>query len=506
MLNIQELNDIDFKAQWLSGINMHLAVNYYVLFAQYKSSTIIVLSKEHFVDSFEYLSKYNHDYKIVQTDKSSFDLLYNKFLELKAENLMSNNNDESMMTDLDNEEMELKDFLQTNQDLLDSENAAPVIKLVNSIFYQAIKKKASDIHLEIHENSGEIRFRIDGALIKYIAIDKKIMYFVISRIKVISHLDISEKRIPQDGRTAVSIADKKLDIRISILPTYYGERVVMRILMQSDHIPTLENLGFTESLTKCFYPLLQHSHGMILVTGPTGSGKSTTLHSFLQTLATPDKNIITVEDPVEYNAENINQVQANEKVNLTFANALRSILRQDPDIVMIGEIRDKETASIAIQASLTGHLVLSTLHTNTATGVVTRLIDMNIEEFLISSSLLGVLSQRLVRKLCTNCKIIDNSTSTYKERFNIDTSNKIFKASSCDECANSGYNGRIAIGELFILDDEVKNFLKNNNDEHKIRDYMVNNKNMITIQKRLVELVENGTTSFTEALRIGLSD
>jgi general secretion pathway protein E len=399
--------------------------------------------------------------------------------------------------------MELKEFLQTNQDLLNSEDAAPVIKLVNSIFYQAIKKDASDIHIEMHEKKGEIRFRIDGALNKYMDLDPKITQLAISRIKVISSLDISEKRVPQDGRTQVAIASKKLDIRVSILPTYYGERVVMRILMESSDIPTMEELGFKKDLTKKIYPLLEHSHGLILVTGPTGSGKSTTLHSFLQQVTSPNLNIITVEDPVEYNAENINQVQTNTKVDLTFASALRSILRQDPDVVMIGEMRDKETAHIGVQAALTGHLVFSTLHTNTSTGAITRLVDMGVEEFLISSSLLGVLSQRLVRKLCVHCKVLDEQADIYKTKLQINQNAQTYKAVGCNQCHFTGYSGRVAIGELFVVDEEVKKFIKKDQEESELRNFM-RKKGMITIQDRLSDLIADGTTSFTEALRIGI--
>ncbi len=239
---------------------------------------------------------------------------------------------------------------------------------MNSLFFQALQKGASDIHIESAERKGEVRLRIDGALKKHLDLDKSIVTLVINRIKVISNLDISEKRVPQDGRTQLAISGKTIDVRVSILPTYHGERIVMRILSQTEHIPTLESLGFAEEITKDLYKLLNHAHGMILVTGPTGSGKSTTLHACLQHISTPDKNIITVEDPVEYNADNISQIQVNTKVGLTFAAGLRSILRQDPDIIMVGEIRDNETAEIALRSALTGHLLLSTLHTNDATS------------------------------------------------------------------------------------------------------------------------------------------
>ena len=266
----------------------------------------------------------------------------------------------------------------------------------------------------MHEFKAEVRYRVDGVLTKHIELDKNIMSLVISRIKVISNLDISEKRIPQDGRTQIKIAGKTLDIRVSILPTFYGERVVMRILMQSEDILSVQELGFPSYITEELEKVLQNSYGMVLVTGPTGSGKSTTLHSLLHQVVSEEKNIITVEDPVEYKSNEFSQIQVNTKVGLTFASGLRSILRQDPDIIMVGEIRDSETASIAVQSALTGHLLFSTLHTNRAPAAITRLIDMGVEKFLISSSLLAVLAQRLVRKLCDECKCEDESLGSHK--------------------------------------------------------------------------------------------
>jgi general secretion pathway protein E len=328
---------------------------------------------------------------------------------------------------------------------------------------------------------------------------------VISRIKVISNLDISEKRVPQDGRTQVTIAGKTLDIRVSVLPTYYGERVVMRMLMQSEHIPTLQSLGFSEELTKDLNRLLTHPHGMILVTGPTGSGKSTTLHACLQHIATPDKNIITVEDPVEYNAENVNQIQVNAKVGLTFAAGLRSILRQDPDIIMVGEIRDSETADIALRSALTGHLMLSTLHTNDATSALSRLMDMGIEEFLISSTLLGVLAQRLTRVLCSHCKEPTQLAPAVVEELKLPQNATFYKAKGCKECDYTGYKGRRAVGELFIMNDEIKTMMKDGLNDHQIR-INVKKAGMVTIADKLKEMLIAGDTSYEEAVRIGIME
>ncbi len=402
-------------------------------------------------------------------------------------------------------ESDLLEFIRNSQDLLSSEASAPIIKLVNSLFFQAIQKGASDIHIESGERKGDVRLRIDGALKKHLDLDKTVIGLVINRVKVISNLDISEKRVPQDGRTQISISGKTLDVRVSILPTYHGERVVMRILAQSEHIPTLESLGFSEDITKSLYKLLTHSHGMILVTGPTGSGKSTTLHACLQHIASPDKNIITVEDPVEYNADNISQIQVNDKVGLTFAAGLRSILRQDPDIIMVGEIRDSETADIALRSALTGHLLLSTLHTNDATSSLSRLMDMGIENFLISSTLLGVLAQRLARKLCVHCKAETTLSPVVTEEAGLPSSHTYYTAVGCKECDFTGYKGRQAIGELFIVDDDVKLMMKDGYNDHQIREAM-KQKGMATISDKLRQMLIAGQTSYEEAIRVGLMD
>jgi general secretion pathway protein E len=279
----------------------------------------------------------------------------------------------------------------------------------------------------------------------------------------------------------------------------------MRILAQSEHIPTLESLGFQENVTKNLYKLLNHAHGMILVTGPTGSGKSTTLHACLQHISTPDKNIITIEDPVEYNADNISQIQVNTKVGLTFASGLRSILRQDPDIIMVGEIRDSETADIALRSALTGHLVLSTLHTNDSTSSLSRLMDMGIENFLISSTLMGVLAQRLARKLCTHCKEEIKLSPAIAQEINISENQVYFTAAGCKHCDFTGYKGRQAIGELFIIDDNVKMMMKDGFNDHQVREAMKKS-GMITIADKLKDMMLSGETSYEEAIRVGLMD
>ncbi len=503
--NISHFSNLDLYPETIEGVDADLCVKNSLLVTKIEGKPYIVLHPDHLSDGFNLLSKLDLDLPLAFVDQESYDRLYHRYLEMKTDKELSSTINEESETELLDEDISLTEFLKNSRDILTSEESAPIIKFVNSLFYQAMKRGASDIHIESHEKRGVVRFRIDGVLVKHVDLDKNIIALVVSRIKVISNLDISEKRVPQDGRTQVKIAGKELDIRVSVLPTYYGERVVMRILMESSDIPTLEKLGFTKRLQSEFEKLLEHSHGMILVTGPTGSGKSTTLHTFLQTVATPDKNIITVEDPVEYKADNINQIQVNVKTGLTFASGLRSILRQDPDIVMVGEIRDKETAEIAIQAALTGHLMLSTLHTNNTAAAITRLVDMGVDDFLISSSLLGVLAQRLVRKLCPECKKPAKLPADIVEEFGIAADHQVYEAVGCAKCNFTGFSGRQAVGELLIMDDEVKMMLKNKMTDFEIREAM-RGKGMKLIGEQLMELLLAGETSLKEVIRVGLKD
>ena len=497
------LNEVNLEPLWEEEINHKIAIKNSLLFSIVDEKKTAIVEEETLGDALNYYSKLSLDYDIAIVDKESFIRLQNKFLELQTS---SDFEDLNTSTDeLIEVEEDLLEFIRNSQDLLANEESAPIIKLVNSLFFQALQKESSDIHIESNEKKGEVRLRIDGALKKHLDLEKSITSLVINRIKVISNLDISEKRVPQDGRTQLAISGKTIDVRVSILPTYHGERVVMRILSQTEHIPTLETLGFREEITKDLYRLLNHAHGMILVTGPTGSGKSTTLHACLQHIATPDKNIITVEDPVEYNADNISQIQVNTKVGLTFASGLRSILRQDPDIIMVGEIRDSETADIALRSALTGHLLLSTLHTNDATSSLSRLMDMGIENFLISSTLLGVLAQRLTRKLCQNCKEETTFSPSIMDELELPKDGNYFEAVGCSSCDFTGYKGRQAIGELFIIDDNVKEMMKDGFNDYQVREAM-KKKGMLTISDRLKNLLIKGETSYQEAVRVGIMD
>ena len=477
-----------------------LALKNYLLFSNYQGEVAAFASERYLAQASNFYNKLTQKPPLYLLDEESYDRLYNRFLELRTDKTMESMQEESTTEE---EDLSLTDFLRTSNDILTSEESAPIIKFVNALFYQAIKKRASDIHIEVQENKGEVRFRIDGMLIKNADLDKKVVNLIISRIKVISNLDISEKRIPQDGRTQIKISGEILDVRVSVLPTFYGERVVMRLLMQSSQIPEIDALGFDANLIEDVKKLLRSSHGIILVTGPTGSGKTTSLHSFLREVEAPHKNLITVEDPVEYKSDKIAQIQVNEKVGLTFATALRSILRQDPDVIMIGEIRDEETADIAVRAALTGHLVFSTLHTNSAAATISRLSDMGVEPFLISSSLLGILAQRLVRCLCNSCKEEDRLAENFATDYSLPQGSVIYRAVGCKACNYSGYAGRKSIGELLVMDDALRDLLKETSDEHSIA-HLLQRRGFTTLSQQLRQLLLDGETSLDEAIRIGL--
>lgn len=333
---------------------------------------------------------------------------------------------------------------------------APIVKLVNVLLTRAVEDRASDIHIEAFENKVKVRYRVDGVLLEVESLPKRLQQAVTSRIKIMSKMNIAERRLPQDGRIKLRVAGKEVDLRVSTLPTLHGESLVMRILDRETSLVTLDQLGFDPQILPQFTKLIVMSYGMILVTGPTGSGKTTTLYGALSLINSPDKKIITVEDPVEYEIEGINQIQVKPKIGLTFAMGLRHIVRQDPDVIMIGEIRDRESAEIAIHSALTGHLVFSTLHTNDAPGAVTRLLDMGIEPFLVSSSLLGVLAQRLVRVICPHCKrsVVPDEEVMAKVGLNR-TNFMAYEGAGCDACKHTGYSGRTGIFELMILDDEI---------------------------------------------------
>ncbi len=396
----------------------------------------------------------------------------------------------------------LADQIQETEDLLEQEDDAPIIRLINAILGEAIAENASDIHIETFEKRLVIRFRVDGILREVVQPKRELAALLVSRIKVMAKLDIAEKRIPQDGRISLRVGGREVDIRVSTLPSANGERVVLRLLDKQAGRLTLRHLGMNEQDRDQLEQAVKKPHGIILVTGPTGSGKTTTLYAALTTLNDRTRNILTVEDPIEYHLEGIGQTQVNTKVDMTFARGLRAILRQDPDVVMVGEIRDQETADMAVQASLTGHLVLSTLHTNSAIGAVTRLVDMGVEPFLISSSLLGVLAQRLVRVLCNDCKRAYIADGAECELLGVSPAEAptLYHAEGCEQCRGLGYRGRTGIYELVLFDDTLRTMVHTRASE---QDMLRHARELDpSIREDGLRKVREGVTTIEEVLRV----
>jgi general secretion pathway protein E len=392
------------------------------------------------------------------------------------------------------------------EDLLNIGSKAPVIKLVNKIFFQAVHSRASDIHIEPYENEARIRFRVDGVLHDIFTLPKQQIAALVSRLKIMANLNIAERRLPQDGQSRIKIGENLVDIRVSVIPTSGGERVVLRLLDKGSGDLGLDEIGFSQEVLNSFRNLIRLAHGIILLTGPTGSGKTTTLYAAMSELNCQERNILTVEDPIEYQLPGVGQMQIKPKINLTFANCLRHILRQDPDVIMIGEIRDVETAEIAIQASLTGHLVLSTLHTNDSASAVTRLIDMGIEPYLISSSVVAVMAQRLLRVICPECKrpytpdeqVLslwgDNKVVTPIE-------GQLYKGPGCDNCLDTGYLGRTGIFELLVIDDESKELITKRQGSHIIKNTAIE-KGMSPLREDGLRKALAGETTLEEVCRV----
>lgn len=408
-----------------------------------------------------------------------------------------------LMDEMDGDFGDLSDAL--DNDSLDLSNEAPIIKMVNVILSQAVAERASDIHIEPYEKALIVRYRVDGILHKVLSPPKSYHAGISTRIKIMSNLNIAENRLPQDGRIKLKLAGKDVDIRVSIIPCQYGERIVMRVLNKTDQKYSLETMGLYSDMLKTLRELIYRPHGIILVTGPTGSGKSTTLYSALSELNTEERNIITCEDPVEYQIDGISQMQMQEKIGLTFASGLRAILRQDPDVVMVGEIRDQETARIAIQASLTGHLVFSTLHTNDAASAVTRLVDMGIEPYLITSTVLGFMAQRLVRTICPDCKTPYKPTAKEVESLGLkpkDLKNgQLHKGVGCSSCMQTGYKGRTGIYELLVMDHAVKREVLQGSDSNKILE-VAKASGLSVLREYGIKKVIDGITTPDEVLRV----
>ncbi|MDR3492532.1 MAG: type II secretion system ATPase GspE [Gammaproteobacteria bacterium] len=428
------------------------------------------------------------------------------FTKLLVKTYETDSNTAMLMAEDMGEEFDLFHLMQElpkPEDLLESQDDAPIIRLLNALLSEAIKEGASDVHIETFENRVMVRFRVDGILREILEPQRVLAPLIVSRIKVMAKLDIAEKRLPQDGRITLRVGGHVVDVRVSTMPTSHGERVVLRLLDKQSARLDLAELGMAADTLSLLQKIIATPHGIMLVTGPTGSGKTTTLYAALSTLNNQTRNILTVEDPIEYDLQGIGQTQVNHKVNMSFAKGLRAILRQDPDVVMVGEIRDVDTAQIAIQASLTGHLVLSTLHTNTAIGAITRLDDMGVEPFLLASSLIGVLAQRLVRLLCKECKQASPATPAENEILHT-TNATIFRPVGCTHCKNSGYSGRTCINELIAIDEKLRTMIHSKASEHDMKNYARTSFRSIR-QDGFIRVLK-GDTSLEEVLRVAAED
>jgi general secretion pathway protein E len=416
---------------------------------------------------------------------------------------------EEVAEELDSQNLDqLVDEARSSDDLLDVVNRPPVIRLVNDILFRALQMRASDIHIHPYETKIQVRYRIDGILYDTLTLNRNVLSLVISRIKVMAGMDIAERRMPQDGRTSVRIGQREIDLRVSSVPTSYGERAVLRILDKSTGILTLEELGLWTEDKEAFDRMINRSHGVIFVTGPTGSGKSTTLYACLNRINAVEKNVMTVEDPIEYQLEGISQMQVASKKGMTFVNSLRHILRQDPDVIMVGEVRDEETAAMAIQSSLTGHLVFSTLHTNDAAGAISRLLDFGVEPYLVSSSLVCVLAQRLVRRICPDCKQAYVPTAHELRELGIGTdpgNTTFYVGSGCGKCFDTGYRGRTGIYELMGVNDEIREMIYRRETAGAVKRKALEY-GMQTLRMDGARKVMGGITTIAEVLRVTQSD
>ena len=457
----------------------------------------LVLSPEASQWAITEVSRINNGFSsISRVDSKVFDKMLSEIYSGRK------NSSESVMEDI-------KDFvdmesaaadLEDTGDLLDSEDDAPIIRLLNAILAESLKENASDIHIEPYEKESLVRFRLDGVLSTVLSPSAQITPLLISRIKVMSKLDIAEKRLPQDGRMSVKLGGRSIDLRISTMPSSHGERVVMRLLDKDAGKLQVDDLGMPSATSAQLDDLIRRPHGIILVTGPTGSGKTTTLYAALQQMDRQGRNIMTVEDPVEYDLPGISQTQINLRAGMTFARGLKAILRQDPDVILIGEIRDGETAEIATQSSLTGHLVLSTLHTNTAAGAITRLQDLGVDSFLLASTIRGILSQRLLRKLCHHCRQPVEPNEFNRDLLKLEVGHKIYEAAGCEKCNSTGYAGRQALFELVSVDAQLQTLIHENAGEIELESKI--REDVPSIREAGFSLVRDGMTTIEEVLRV----
>ena len=439
------------------------------------------------------------DYRIVLSTREAIVAAINMHYNLRRDSA------EQLVQDMEENGSNIISEIEETADLLDDTSDAPIIKLVNHIISQSIKARASDIHFEPYQNSFTVRYRVDGILYDLLTPPKWIQPALISRIKVMAKMNIAEKRLPQDGRFEVKIGDQDIDVRVSTIPTAFGERLVLRLLNKSGSLLELQDLGLSPGRLQLLQRLVTSPNGIMLNTGPTGSGKTTTLYAILSSINGPNINIITIEDPIEYQIKGISQIQVNPKIELTFARGLRSIVRQDPDVILVGEIRDRETAEIAVQSALTGHLVFSTLHTNDSASAITRLVDMGVEPFLISSSILAVVAQRLVRVLCTDCRRAYIPNPLYLKSIGISPDqfkdHRVYKAAGCENCFNTGYRGRAGIFEIMVLTERLKSLILKTFDSNRIKNEAVQQK-MRTLRQDGMQKVLQGVTTIEEVLRV----
>lgn len=440
-----------------------------------------------------------HDFKLVLSTKDAILFAINISYDLNRDSA------EQLVQDMEEDSSSIISEIEEKADLLDDISDAPIIKLVNHIISQSVKARASDIHMEPYQDSFKVRYRVDGILYDLLSPPKWVQPALISRIKVMAKMNIAEKRLPQDGRLDVKIGNQEIDVRVSTIPTSFGERLVLRLLDKSGSLISLPDLGLSSDRLDLLANLVKSPNGIILVTGPTGSGKTTTLYAILSSINLPDINIITIEDPVEYQIKGISQIQVNPKINLTFASGLRSIVRQDPDVILVGEIRDRETAEIAVQSALTGHLVFSTLHTNDSASAITRLVDIGVEPFLISSSVLAVVAQRLIRVLCKDCKQPYTPDKSTLESIGITPDQlheaTIYRAEGCESCFHTGYKGRSGIFEIMLLDSNLKSMILTAHDSGRIKDAALN-LNMLTLRQDGIQKVLRGISTIEEVIRV----
>ena len=501
---LAEINTADVPKQFIESVPAAYVQHHYLIGIKRLSDDAeitVVLSKPFDTDVADNVSRLtklpvNIALATRTTITSAIDIAYEQkstVIDEVAEELDSQNLDQ------------LVNEVATADDLLDVVNRPPVIRLVNDILFRALQLRASDIHIHPYEGKIQIRYRVDGILYDTLSLNRNVLPLVVSRIKVMAGMDIAERRMPQDGRSSVRVGNREIDIRVSTVPTSYGERCVLRLLDKSTGIYSLTELGMWEDDLKIFDSLLDRSHGVIFVTGPTGSGKSTTLYASLNRMNAVEKNIITIEDPIEYQLGGISQMQVASRKGMTFVTALRHVLRQDPDVIMIGEVRDEETARMAIQSSLTGHLVFSTLHTNDSAGAISRLLDLGVEPYLVSSSLIAVLAQRLVRRICPECKEKYEPKENELKELSINGGGEFYLGAGCSKCFDTGYKGRTGIYELMVIDEEVREMIHQRQTAGHIKQKAIE-KGLQSLRMDGARKVMAGVTTIAEVLRVTQAD